>query len=74
MGCLILDNEDAALLGADGRQILELGAATDTLGAALAHVRNRRSLADLKAFLAADKSLRRLLKQKRGERRWSEPY
>ena len=61
MGCLILDNEDAAILGTDCRRILELGE-TDTLGAALAHVRNRRSLADFRRFLAADKALHRALK------------
>jgi hypothetical protein len=58
----------------ESQQIAVLAAKRDELGAAWSFIRNRRSLADFKAYLKGDRQLCRILKQRRGEPHWSDPY
>jgi hypothetical protein len=54
----------------ESRAIAELGARRDDLGSAFAFICRRRSLAEFRQYLKADKALRRMLKPKR----WASPY
>jgi hypothetical protein len=72
-GLILLPEDARALkrLGRDGRAILRLAEKYNAYGVALSHIRNGRSLADFKQYLANDRLIRHATRQ---PKRWSDPY
>jgi hypothetical protein len=71
-GSLFLDLQQYS--DPESQRIAELAAKHDELGAAWTFIRNRRSLAEFRAYLKVDRVLSRILKRRRGESRWADAY